>query len=222
VSESYDEGDGDPLARMQTSDSSAEAWQKMMPKQERPGPFQLVLVALSVYVLIALLLERTAPLSLGTRQILQWSDTAICVLFLYDFFARLITAPSKLKFLKWGWIDFVSSIPMLDIFRWGRLIRVARVLRVLRGIRSTKVILRFLFISRIKGALASAAFAAGVLLVFASVSILHCETDPTSTIRTPSDAVWWAVSTMTSVNFTDKFPVTEEGRMLGLLLGTCQ
>ncbi len=189
-----------------------------MEKQEQVSAFQLVLVALSIYVLVALLVERTMPISSETERILRWSDTAICVLFLADFVNRFYSADKKLHFLKWGWIDFVSSIPMLDIFRWGRLVRVARVLRVLRGIRSAKYILRFVFVSKIKGALAAALFAAIVLLVFSCISILHLEREPESTIRTPVDALWWSVSELTTASFTDKSPVTAEGRMLGVLL----
>lgn len=189
-----------------------------MEKQEQVSAFQLVLVALSIYVLVALLVERTIPISPDTERILRWSDTAICVLFLFDFFARLFKAERKLRFLKWAWIDLVSSIPLLDVFRWGRLVRVARVLRVLRSIRSAKFILRFLFVSRVKGALASSLFATIVLLVFSCISILHLEREPDSTIRTPYDALWWSISEMTTANFSDKSPVTPEGRMLSVLL----
>jgi voltage-gated potassium channel len=189
-----------------------------MQKEERITAFQFVLVALSIYVLIALLIERTTPISPNTERILIWSDTAICIIFLFDLFVRFFKAPNKLQFLKWGWIDFISSIPMLGYFRIGRLVRVARVLRVLRGIRSAKVILRFLFVSRIKGALASALFASMVLLIFSCISIMHLETEPNSTIRTPYDALWWSLSELTTTSFTDKAPVTEEGRMLGVLL----
>ncbi len=107
---------------------------------------------------------------------------------------------------------------MFDAFRWGRLVRVARILRVLRGIRSVKVILRFLFVSKIKGALVSSLFATLVLLIFSCISILHLEREPDSTIRTPYDALWWSLSELTTASFSDKFPVTPEGRTLGVVL----
>ena len=41
--------------------------------------------------------------------------------------AALIDQAKKDKaFLKWGWLDFISSIPMLGIFRWARLARGVR------------------------------------------------------------------------------------------------
>ncbi len=189
-----------------------------MNRREEVSPFDLVLVALSIYVLVALLIERTIPISQATERILRWSDTAICILFLIDVVSRFVKADRKLQFLKWGWIDLISSIPMLDVLRWGRLVRVARVLRVLRGIRSAKYILRFLFVSKVKGAIASALFATIVLLVFSCISILHLEREPESTIRTPADALWWSMSELTTASFSDKVAVTTEGRTLGVLL----
>ena len=189
-----------------------------MQTEKRIGPFQTLLVGLSIYVLAALLIERIAPLSVEMQRILQWADTAICVVFLADFFHRLARAEKRLRFLKWGWIDFISSIPTLDVLRWGRLVRVARVLRVLRGVRSVKIIFGFLFVSRAKGAVVSAVLACMLLLVFSSVAILHLENEPDSKITTAEDSVWWSLSTFTTVAFTDRLPATSEGRMLGVLL----
>ncbi|MFB3918345.1 MAG: ion transporter [Terriglobales bacterium] len=189
-----------------------------MRNEERIGPFQLLLVALSIYVLAALAVEKLVSLSPEMQRVLQWTDTAICVVFICDFFVRLFRASDKREFLRWGWIDLASSIPMLDAFRWGRLVRVARVIRVLRSIRSARVLVRFVFQTRAKGALASAVFAATVLATFSSITILHVENDPQSNIKTAEDAIWWSITTLTTVGNSDRFPVTLEGRAIAILL----
>ena len=88
----------------------------------------------------------------------------------------------------------------------------------LRGVRSVKIIFGFLFVSRAKGAVASAVFAGVLLVVFSSVAILRLETEPESKITTAEDAVWWSLSTLTTASFTDKLPATSEGHVLGVLL----
>jgi voltage-gated potassium channel len=56
------------------------------------------------------------------------------------------------------------------------------------------------------------------LLVVASISILQVETAAESNIRTADDALWWALSTITTVGYGDRFPVTPEGRFVAGLL----
>jgi voltage-gated potassium channel len=150
--------------------------------------------------------------------LLEIADTAICFIFLWDFFYRLYRAPNRAAFMKWGWVDFISSIPMLGVFRWGRLVRVIRILRILRGIRSTKVILNVLFEHRAKGALTVVALISAVLIIFSSIAILNAEAVPEANIKTGGDALWWAVTTVTTVGYGDKFPVTAAGRIIAALL----
>ncbi len=187
---------------------------------EHAGPFQVGLVLLSIYVLFALAVEATGLLSQETKRLLELVDSGICLIFLVDFFARLVTSKNKVNFLKWNWIDFVSSIPSLPLLRWGRLLRVARVLRVLRGARSTKVLLEFTFESRAKGTLAIVLLATVLLLTFTSIAILHVETGVDSNIKNASDALWWSLATVTTVGYGDRYPTTPEGRLLGLILMT--
>jgi voltage-gated potassium channel len=180
--------------------------------------FQLLMLVLSVYVLVALFVDTVFKLPAEIVSLLEILDTAICFIFLGDFFYRLYRAESRLAFLKWGWIDFVSSIPMFDVFRWGRIVRVVRILRILRGIRSAKFILTILFENRVKGTFSVVMLVSFVLLIFSSVAILNAETTPDANIKTAGDALWWALSTITTVGYGDRFPVTAEGRIVGSFL----
>lgn len=190
----------------------------MVSRGEKIGPFQILLVALSVYVLIALFVESVAPISAASHRILSHVDTAICIVFLYDFCQRFLHAKSKLKFLRWGWIDLVSSIPALPILRIGRLFRVVRVLRVLRAVRSVRTIGQALFEHRAKGTVVTAVFLCTLLIVFSSITILDVENVPESNIHGPEDALWWSFVTVTTVGYGDRFPVTTEGRVVASIL----
>jgi voltage-gated potassium channel len=181
-------------------------------------PFQIIILLLSIYVLIAVFIVEFISLPENVVLLLDYIDTGICFIFIYDFFYRLYCAKDKWRFLKWGWIDLVSSIPAIGVFRFGRVIRVFRILRILRAFRSSRRLIAFLFEHRAKGALASAVLIAIVMVIFSSITILICEKDPASNIKTPLDALWWSLVTISTVGYGDKFPVTMEGRVIALML----
>ena len=56
------------------------------------------------------------------------------------------------------------------------------------------------------------------VVIFGSISILLVENDPASNIKSAEDAIWWALVTVTTVGYGDKFPVTTEGRIIGVAL----
>ena len=154
-------------------------------------------------------------------RIIQGMDLVVCVIFLFDFCINLYRAPSRLQFLKWGWIDLVASIPNLDLLRWGRLVRVLRIIRLFRGIRSVHKVFLAVYQNRLQGGVVSGLMISFLLIVFSSVAMLVAEQDPGANIRTAEEAVWWSVTTITTVGYGDRFPVSTEGRIIGGLLMVC-
>lgn len=189
-------------------------------KSPRSAAYELFMLGLSLYVLAALAAEIILPLNPEVRLILQYADTAICFIFLGDFARNLVRAPSRLAYLKWGWIDLISSIPNLETLRWGRAARVVRVVRVLRGFRSMKRILGYLLEKRAEAAFAAAALSSLLLVVFSSIAILQFEVPAGGNIRSANDAIWWAYTTITTVGYGDRYPITIEGRLVAAGLMT--
>jgi voltage-gated potassium channel len=180
--------------------------------------FQLIIIVLSIYVLGAMVVAAFVKLSPEVRTLLTIIDDAICFVFIADFFYRFYKAPRKLAFLKWGWIDLVSSIPAIGFLRAGRFLRLVRLLRVLRAFRSTKYLIGFIFKRKAYGAFTTVAGIALLMVIFSSIAILQVETDPMSNIKTAEDALWWAIVTITTVGYGDRFPVTTEGRIIASFL----
>ena len=149
----------------------------------------LVIVILSIFVLFALVIDTYFKLTPELSRLLIFIDNSICIVFLLEFFYRFIKAPSKLEFMKWGWIDLISSIPTFEFLRYGRMIRLFRILRVLRAYRSFKHLSKHIFKNRTIGTFETATLIVFLMIIFGSIAILQVEHDPNSNIKSAEDAI---------------------------------
>ncbi len=182
------------------------------------GLYDLFILGLCVYVLFALAIMTFLPLDASVIRVLEYADVGICVIFLVDFIVQLTMAKSKWGYLKWGWIDLISSIPMVGPLRWGRFARVVRILRLLRGVKSAKMISHYIARRRSDSAFAAAAFVAILTVILASIAVLYLERDyPAANITSAEDALWWATSTIATVGYGDRYPVSTGGRVVAVI-----
>jgi voltage-gated potassium channel len=184
------------------------------------APYQFFVLAISVVAILLLGISAIAAPGDEMTRLLDWADTLICSLFLVDFAVCLYAAESKWKyFFTWGWLDLLASLPVIHIARLGRLARLVRILRVLRVIKATKLISEVLLRHKRQNALLVTALALIVVLFAGSAAVLHFESvAPNGNISTAHDALWWSITTITTVGYGDFFPVTTEGRVVAVLL----
>jgi voltage-gated potassium channel len=183
-------------------------------------PFGILISILSVYALFALAIGTFAKLSEEVDKLIIYFDHVLCVIFFGEFLFNFYKAESKMLFMKWGWIDLLSCVPLIGFLRTGRLFRLIRIFRIIRAFRNVRQLVETIFRNRIEGTLSSVFVLAFLILVFSSISILQFEDAPNSNIRTAEDAIWWSYSTMTTVGYGDIYPVTTEGRIIAMILMT--
>ena len=178
--------------------------------------YQLFILSVSVWALLSIGAGMFFRLGSETRVILHYADIIACVIFLIDFGVNFYRAPEKGRYLlTWGWIDLLSSIPAIGPLRYGRIGRLIPILRILRAIRSARTIAFFITSRRAESAFLAAILVSLLILMTASIAILQFETAPGSNIKTGQDAMWWALSTMTTVGSSELYPATPVGRLIG-------
>jgi len=177
---------------------------------------ELLVLGLSLFSLVALVVDLLVALDPETRLMLRRIDDFVCAVFLMDFFVHLLLAPSKAKFLQMGWIDLLSSIPEVGWLRWGR---VFRVFRIVRALRSVSAVYQHFSADRAKGTFVMVGLMSVTAILLATIAVFEIERGATgANIHSAGDSLWWAFATITTIGYGDHFPVTLAGRIVAVVL----
>jgi voltage-gated potassium channel len=168
----------------------------------------------SAITVATLALSLSIQLPQDVESMLRWADTAVCGIFFLDFLLLLYLARDKKRyFFTWGWIDLLSSIPLIPALQLGRLARLLRIFRLFRGVKSAAALLRELTRSRRQTATFAVLLLTGMTVTFGSIAILIAEKGR-GQIDSPTKALWWCMETITTVGYGDIAPQTTLGRVV--------
>ena len=190
-------------------------------KQELKGiGYELFIGALSILSIINLILLLVVQ-DPSLETVLGVMNAIMFPIFLGDFFYRFFTAPDRKAyfFRHFGWADLLSSLPFqqVKIFRVFRLWRVIRLFMKF-GVRN--LVTEFVT-HRAENALLTVGFLVLCVLEFGALAVLKAEIGaPNANITNASDAIWWAYVTITTVGYGDRFPTTNWGRIIGIVVMT--
>jgi voltage-gated potassium channel len=131
--------------------------------------------------------------------------------FAVDYLVRLAIADDRWRFVRHNVLALLVIV--LPLLRPLRLLRMVTLLEVLnrRAARS------------LHGHVAVYVTGAASLFIFcAALAILDAErASPAGNITTFGDALWWALTTVTTVGYGDHYPTTDAGKVIaaGLMIG---
>ena len=179
-----------------------------------------MLVLSLLFLVVLVFSEVDTRMSPSTRTLVDTADWSLWAAFAVEYLALLVTAPDRRHYARTHVLDL--AVVVLPMLRPLRLVRSARLLRLLRLTRLVALVAGSVQKSRSAFFSRAVAFAisVGLLVVLgASVLVLDLErSHPGANIRTFGDALWWAVTTATTVGYGDRYPVTGAGRAVAAAL----
>ena len=184
--------------------------------RQKLNPWDWLVLVVAVVSLLLVLLETFLHIPANVLPLLRDIDRLSCLVFLTDIVVRWRREKWAASFWRWGWIDLLASIPFDPAFRSLQAIRIYRFIRLIRVLKKLNAITTGTSLNEKLLALPGIAL---VMVFFSTMLMVEVErAAPNATIKTGGDALWWALTTVTTVGYGDMYPVTSEGRIIAAVL----
>jgi len=195
--------------------------EELLAKLERWTELPLLILALALIPLLVLPFVLDMPGEI--EQAFLALDWFIWAVFALDLGGKTYLATSRLRYLRQHWFDVVIvAVPMLRplrALRAARALRGARAFRLISLVRAAAAATRsFTSLRNLLGMRPVLGVALAVILTSAGAMTLVERGADGSTIHSFGDALWWAVSTVSTVGYGDAVPTTMAGRAIAYVL----
>jgi voltage-gated potassium channel len=165
------------------------------------------MVILATFFLILYLFESfRTPIAQSNPNFFTAMNFLLWGIFAIDYIVMLFLSRHKFHFFRTHLLDLALVIfPLLRPLRALRLVVIFE--RALSGVQRKLYINIPIYVG----------VAATLIVLIGGGAIFNAEIDePDGNIKSPSDALWWAAVTVTTVGYGDRFPVTAEGRWIAV------
>jgi voltage-gated potassium channel len=176
---------------------------------ERVTKFPMTILGVAWLVLAVVVL--TTDVNSSASKILVGALFVLWAIMLVEYLVRLVVTPDTPGYLKRRWVEPVTVL--VPPFQGWHVVGVEKMTLLVREAElRVEAILKHHSLFRVLIAVI------GTLFIGAWLVLLFEENAKTSNIHNYPDALWWAIVTVTTVGYGDRYPVTEGGRIVAVIL----
>lgn len=149
-------------------------------------------------------------LSATWKSVCRWAVWAAWAVLVADFLVRLALSSERWAFIKSTPLEIASiALPLLRPLRLLRLVTLLAVVNRHAG-------------GTLRGRVGVYVAGSVTLVVFvAALAVLEAERKVGGNIESFGDAVWWSMTTITTIGYGDQFPISTTGRLVAVGLMLC-
>jgi voltage-gated potassium channel len=176
---------------------------------ERVTKYPMVLLGIA-WLVIAIIIV-TTDVNASASTILVGTLFVLWAIMLVEYTVRLVVTPDRRGYLKRRWVE-PATVVVPPLQGWHLVGIEEMCLLIHEGALRVSAILKHHSLFRVLIA------AAATLIVGAWLVLLFEENARGSNIHNYPDALWWAIVTVTTVGYGDRYPTTEGGRAVAVIL----
>lgn len=183
-----------------------------------------ILILISSIVLLTMISwDILKPFNPPIDDIALHVQLGICVIFMFDFFFRLLTSERQVHYFARNWLYLLVSIPFaniahyinMDINEVSRLF--LKIIPLIRGAYGFMIVIKWLTKNNITNLLISYLVILSSLVWFSALIFFKFEAHINSGLTDFWDAIWWALMLATTVGSSIN-AVTVIGQVLSIIL----
>jgi voltage-gated potassium channel len=189
---------------------------------------EAIIGILAIISIILVAVESLVSVSQGTLLGIYIADLIICIVFAVDFIQRIRASESKSRFMKTNGFEILAMIPAIAFYALGTIPAIAVAFRSLRLLRVVRVIVLLARMRRVMSksgkfvqrshVIALLGITVSIIFIGAFAALVLDGETENAQITSFSDAIWWSISTVTTVGYGDIVPTSIAARIMGMFL----